>query len=59
MQFDFENNKKLMMKIKIETKEEKETETRKKEKPNKEVKEIITKKKNITFKFKIGFFKLN
>ena len=59
MQFDFKNNKKLMMKIEMKIKEEKKMETRKKEKPNKEIKEIIIKRKNMIFKFKKGFFKLN
>jgi len=44
------------MKIEMEIKEEKEMETKKKEKPNKEVKEIIIKRKNIIFKFKKGLF---
>jgi len=38
-----------MIKIEIETKKDKEIETQKKEKPNKEVKKIIIKKKNINF----------
>jgi len=44
VQFDFENSKKLMMKIEMEIIEEKEIETRKKEKLNKKVKKIIIKK---------------
>ena len=48
-----------MMKIEMKIKEEKKMETRKKEKPNKEIKEIIIKRKNMIFKFKKGFFKLN
>ena len=37
MQFDFENNKKLMVKIEMEIREEKEMGARMREKPNKEV----------------------
>ena len=37
MQFDFGNNKELMVKIEMEIRGEKEMEARKREKPNKEV----------------------
>jgi len=57
VQFDFENNKKLMMRIEKEIKEEKEMETKKR--TNKEVKEIIIKRENMIFKFRKGLFKLN
>jgi len=52
VQFDCENNKKLMMKIEMEIKGEKEMEARKREKPNKEVKEIIIERENVTSHFK-------
>jgi len=37
LQFDFENNKELMVKIEMEIRGEKEMETRKRDGPNKEV----------------------
>jgi len=37
VQFDFENNKKLMVKIEIEIRGAKEMEIRKREKPNKKI----------------------
>jgi len=55
VQFDFENNKKLMVKIEIEIREEKEIKAQKREKLNKEINEIIIEKENII----LNFFKLN
>jgi len=37
VQFGFENNKELMVKIEMEIRREKETKARKREKPNKKV----------------------
>jgi len=57
VQFDFENNKKLMMKIEKKIKGEKKMKARKTEKSNKEVKKIIIEREreNMIFKFKKSF----
>ena len=51
MQFDFENDERLRVKIEIERRGEKEMEVWKREKPNKGEKEIIEEEENVVFKF--------
>jgi len=51
IQFDFENDKRLRVKIDIEKRREKEIKVQKREKPNKEVTEITLEMENVIFKF--------
>jgi len=51
VQFDFENDESLRVKIQIEKRVEKEMEVQKREKPNKGEQEITEERENVVFKF--------